>query len=87
MKSFDKKDLLLNNINLFYDNDFKEAYVPDTQVPSAAPAVAYTLNVATTAQANTESIVCVLDNSIFNQGHYRHELVIMTTLPLSNTPH
>ena len=66
------------------DNDFKEEYVPDTQVASADPAVAYTLNVATTAQANTESIVCVLDNSIFNQGHYRHELVIMTTLPLRN---
>jgi len=30
----------------------------------------------------TESILCVTANSIFNHGHYRHEIAITTTLPL-----
>ena len=30
----------------------------------------------------TESILCVTANSIFNHGHYRHEISILTTLPL-----
>ena len=30
----------------------------------------------------TESLICVLNNSVFNHGHYRHELSIVTTLPL-----
>jgi len=30
----------------------------------------------------TESVVCVTENSIFNHGHYRHEIAVLTTLPL-----
>jgi len=30
----------------------------------------------------TEAIVGVMANSIFNHGHYRHEIVVLTTLPL-----
>jgi len=30
----------------------------------------------------TESIVCVTANSIFNHGHYRHEIAVLTSLPL-----
>ena len=32
--------------------------------------------------ALTESIVCVTRNSIFNHGHYRHEIAILSSLPL-----
>jgi len=32
----------------------------------------------------TESIVCVTANSIFNHGHYRHEIAVLATLPLQN---
>ena len=32
--------------------------------------------------ASSESVVCVTENSIFNHGHYRHEIAVLTTLPL-----
>ena len=32
----------------------------------------------------TEDIVCVVNNSVFNHGHYRHELALVSTLPLQN---
>ena len=30
----------------------------------------------------TEAIVCVTKNSIFNHGHYRHEIVVLSSLPV-----
>ena len=38
------------------------------------------LNVGGAAQ--TESVVCVTENSVFNHGHYRHEIAVLSTLPL-----
>lgn len=32
--------------------------------------------------AGTEDVLCVFNNSIFNHGHYRHEIVLRTSLPL-----
>ena len=32
----------------------------------------------------TQSVMCVFDNSIFNHGHYRHEIAILTSLPMRN---
>ena len=30
----------------------------------------------------TESAVCVTENPVFNHGHYRHEIAVLSTLPL-----
>ena len=30
----------------------------------------------------TDSAVCVTENSVFNHGHYRHEIAVLSTLPL-----
>ena len=74
---WDKQHIAVDN-----NSEFKEEYT--APVASFLPAVDHTLDVVSTAPALTESIICVLNNSVFNQGHYRHELVILATIPLRN---
>jgi len=56
---------------------FTTDYLARTEVP---PLIEYT--VAIGEPDNTDSIICVFNNNMFNHGHYRHELVLRTTLPL-----
>jgi len=56
---------------------FTTDYLVRTEVP---PLIEYTVVIG--EPDNTDSIICVFDNNIFNHGHYRHELVLRTTLPL-----
>ena len=66
---------------LFVDenNDFKEEYL--TLAPGGLPG-ALQYNVRQDVPANPASVIGVLNNNIFNHGHYRHEIVITTSLPL-----
>jgi len=69
------------------NNKFKDPYLEHHVIPGffLVPEDAYTLDSTVILGAppdNTDSIICVFNNNMFNHGHYRHELVLRTTLPL-----
>ena len=63
------------------NNGFSVAYtdfVPAAAAGDGASSVTLALPAAPT------SIIGTFDNSVFNHGHYRHELVLRTSLPMRN---
>ena len=66
------------------NNSFNSEYLvenPDEQLHFCDVAQ---FNIATTIPANPVAIIATFDNSVFNHGHYRHELVLRTSLPMRN---
>ena len=61
--------------NTFYTNYL--TVVVDPNVPDEN-------HVTLALPVGTDDVLCVFDNSVFNHGHYRHEIVLRTSLPLRN---
>lgn len=68
---------------LFVDvnNDFKEEYLT-WEVGGLPNNLDDHYNVTSNVPANPKSVIGTFNNNIFNHGHYRHEIVITTSLPL-----
>jgi len=72
------KDFLVVDQN----NTFESAYLAEINPHPQYDIAQY--DTATTIPAAPLAIIGTFDNSMFNHGHYRHEIVIRTSLPFRN---